>query len=452
MSQKWALRAGVAALTLAAILVTTSSLSAQVSGRCKIIRNNDTVLIGEVTEEDGMYKVKDDKGIVYRLKKNDVKSVTPIETVKNQPGDVAGDKNGKAPPKSENDTAGLSEDEINKLLGEADEELEKDADAAPEAMPELPINQTSVDEMMRIAGRNAQLHSTPHFALVYTSDKKLARQLAARLESTYRMCFQMMKNLEIPVKKPDFKLEIYFFSTYKEYESYGSINLPGGLPPGALGFYMPPTNRSAFFDLNETPELQQIREALKQPGIPWREKQRFLNRAKRQNDFFNLTVIQHEAAHHIHFNMGVFNRKGDHMSWTVEGLAQMFEVPPGRSGSGLGAINNYRLYEFRAIYGKDPERLGDLRDFIVNDGRWQGGRTYSYGWALVHYLMRENKAKFAKFMQKQALREDDVKVSETDRQQEFEDIFGAVDDKFRKKFSDFVNDLSLKISELPNAP
>ncbi|MBL8880401.1 MAG: hypothetical protein JNG88_14910, partial [Phycisphaerales bacterium] len=258
MNQRWALRAGVAVLTLAAIFATTSSLSAQVSGRCKIVRNNDTVLVGEVSEEDGMYKVKDDKGIVYRLKKNDVKSITPIETVNNEPGDVA--KNGKAPPKSENDTSGLSEDEINKLLGEADEELDKDADEAGEAMPELPINQTSVDEMMRIAGRNAQLHATPHFALVYTSDKKLARQLASRLESTYRMCHQMMKNLEVPVKKPDYKLEIYFFGTFKEYESYGSINVPGGLPQGALGFYMRPTNRSAFFDLNETPELQQIRE------------------------------------------------------------------------------------------------------------------------------------------------------------------------------------------------
>ncbi|MBL8880794.1 MAG: DUF1570 domain-containing protein [Phycisphaerales bacterium] len=159
-----------------------------------------------------------------------------------------------------------------------------------------------------------------------------------------------------------------------------------------------------------------------------------------------------QSAHHIHFNMGVFNRKGDHPRWLTEGLAQMFEVPPGRSGSGLGTTNNYRLYEYRAIYGKDPQRLGDLREFIVNDGRWEGGRSYSYGWALVQYLMRDQKPKFAKFMQRQAAREDEVELSETEKQQEFEDLFGVVDDKYRKKFSDYVNDLPLKISELPNAP
>lgn len=450
MQIRWAHGAGVVAFVLAVVLATSTTLSAQISGRCKVVRMNDTVLIGEVTEIDGGYQIKDDKGITYRLKRNDVKSITPIDE------DAAAENSKTARrtggQKSENNTAPLSEDEINELLGDEDESLEKDSDVSTDALPDLPINQTSVDEMMRIAGRNAQLHATPHFALVYTSDKKLARQLASRLESTYRMCHQMMKNLDIPVKKPDYKLEIYFFGTYKEYESYGSINVPGGLPQGALGFYMRPTNRSAFFDLNETPELQQIREFLKQPGIDWRERQRFINRAKRQNDFFNLTVIQHEAAHHIHFNLGIFNRKGDHPRWLTEGLAQMFEVPPSRSGSGLGTVNNYRLFEFRQIYGKDPERLGDLRLFIVDDSQWRGGLSYSYGWALVHYLMRENKAKFAKFMQKQAQREDDVELSATDKQQEFEDIFGTVDDKFRKKFSDYVNNLQLKMSELPNAP
>lgn len=450
MGSRWAVRAGVVVVALAAILAVTESLSAQVSGRCKVIRNNDTILVGEVTETEDGYQIKDDLGIIYRLKKNDVKSITPVEAATSKTSDSAkGEKSGS---KAENDTTALSDDEINKILGDEDEELDKDADTTQDVMPELPINQTSVDEMMRIAGRNAKLHTTPHFALVYTSENKLARQLASRVESTYRMCYQMMKNLDIPVKRPDYKLEIYFFATFKEYESYGSINVPGGLPQGALGFYMRTTNRSAFFDLNETPELQQIREQLKQPGIPFREKRRFINRAKRQNDFFNLTVIQHEAAHHIHFNLGVFNRLGDYPRWLTEGLAQMFEVPPGRSGSGLGAINNYRLYEFRQIYGKDPARLGDLRYFIVDDNNWRGGLSYSYGWALVHYLMRENKPKFAKFMQKMAAREDNVEWSETERQQEFEDIFGEIDEKYRKKFSDFVNDLPLKRSELPNSP
>ncbi|MCP5119172.1 MAG: DUF1570 domain-containing protein, partial [bacterium] len=215
---------------------------------------------------------------------------------------------------------------------------------------------------------------------------------------------------------PENKLEIYFFANHEHYKSYGST--VGGIPDWAAGFYMRTINRSAFYDMNYEPSVVQIKRQFERAN--WRAKQFVRNRLKRRMDFFNINVTQHEAAHHIHFNTGVFPKRGDMPRWVTEGLAQMFELPPGKLGGSLGATNHYRLAEFQTQYnrryGGNPRALVKLRHFISDDSTWNPQAHYPYGWALNHYLWQKQRDKYAVFMRRMSKREEDKRLPATEQQ------------------------------------
>lgn len=454
----WLFRARTLIAFCALFMLTIAAL-ADGDKRVRIIRMNGTFVEGVCTEVGGGYEVVDKNGRKHFIPRNDVRSRTELTV----PGDANRTSTSGAAPKSPTGDAppgegAITDDDIAKLIGDADADLDREIDVSGDVLPELPINEVSVQEMERISGRNAKRLATPHFILVYTSETTVARRLAARLEVIYRWVYRYMELLGIPPKRPDYKLEIYFFGTYQEYESYGATL--GFATSGALGFYTRDNNRSAFFDMNTDPGVVRLQEQLKQPGVDWRTRRRIENSVARRMNYLNLTVVQHEAAHHIHFNMGVFNPRGDMQRWITEGLAQMFEAPPGEAGGSFGAVNHFRLNEFRQLYGKDPKRLGDLRRFIIDDSLWRGGQSYSLGWALHQYLLKKHRDKYAAYMRKVATREDALSfgasvemkdgIDITAKQQEFEDIFGEIDEKWIEKFMNYVNDLQLKLSVLPD--
>src|SRR5262249_17399521 len=135
---------------------------------------------------------------------------------------------------------------------------------------------------------------------------------------------------------------------------------------GFLGFYFPPTNRSAFFNMMDWPPMVQIVENARQKGIDGAERMKRENFVKRYTDQYNLEVVQHEASHHIHFNIGLFNPRAPYGRWITEGMATMFEAPETSSGASLGTINYKRLRDVRQYIGGKPEKLppGFLSRFL----------------------------------------------------------------------------------------
>ncbi len=440
------IRGTVSAIAIAAFLFAAAApLAAEDMGRCRVLRSNGMIIEGAVKKVEGGYEVTSAKGITVKLKDNEVNRVIPLDTTPAAPSRDAGEKKPVLP--DADSTADVSDSDVKDILGSentGDDVIETQSDnLAP-----CPPNEDSIAEMMRIAGKKAKRHDTDHFVLVYTSERKLAIELASRMESIYKWVIRYQEMLGIPIRRPDYKLEQYFFGTYKEYQDYMALDL-GAVLPGALGFYQRETNRSAFFDMQDEPGIAELKKQLAQPGVDWRQRQYITNRVKRYTDFYNLTVIQHECAHHIHFNSGVFPKRGDMPRWLVEGLACMFELPPTDAGGSLGAVNHARLDEFRKIYGTTPERLGELRLFIVDNSQFRGGMSYSLGWALHQYMWKRHRKNYAKYMQIMAALEDDQEVDRTRRQQEFEDLFGAVDEAWVKKFVEYVNTLQLRQSVLP---
>lgn len=421
--------------------------AAQDGGKGQIILNDGKKLEGEIKRlADGGYELTS-KGITRRFKRGEVKSVEfEKATAEAAPAGKGGTSPGKSTEAEEGgpDAAAAAEaitdDIIDEILGDDAIEAGADVALATADLSPLPLNKASLDEMLRVAvtgkGTTPQVYETPHFVLVYTSTKDLARELASRLESVYKWCHTFMKMTGIPPQRPEFKLEIYFFATYEEFKAYGAA-VTGGIPDGVAGFYQRDINRSAFFDMREVPQIAEMRKQLAQPGVHWRQRQFITNRMNAWSDYYNVTVIQHEAAHHIHFNCGIFNRKGDYPRWLTEGLAQMFELPPGKLGASLGVTNHYRLGEFRKKYRRNRDAVPPSRQFICDDGMW-GMDKYPEGWAMTNYLWAKKREAFSAYMRRLAQRPDGERFNPTQRQQEFEDLFGAVDDKFHKNFVDFT--------------
>lgn len=402
--------------------------------RVRIELMNGKAEEGVLLESGDKYVLKKNQWMTVTFRKGEVRRVTPLSDAS-----TAGTPDVVATTTPGAKARTISQKEIEAILGQ-----DLDADdvtVAADPMQPVDLDEESVQQMERIAGPDrAKRYKTDHFILVHTSTPEKAAQLGSRLESVYQWCVRWHEMLRVPARPPKAKLEVFFFGTHKEYMDYQAVN--GMSEIQAIGFYNPSNNRSAFFDMIDYPPFRQQLEAAR--NADFQTRRRIQNLIKADTDHYNLEVIQHEAAHHIHFNIGTFPRRGDLNRWVVEGLAQMFEVPPGEAGGSLGALNHSRISEFRRIYTQ-PERM-DLRTFIVDDRLWQGGASYSLGWSLHQYLWARHRDGYAKYMRLMSEREDDVSISMTQKQKEFEDLFGPVDEEWVKKWADYMNGLQFRPS------
>lgn len=454
MLHRTMLLAGAVGLSLL-FLASPNAASAQDSrGVCKVYRTNGQPVEGEVIEYPDKYEVKQKGpggkgGVTITIPKT---QVTKIETV----AAAAAGSNAAASAGTPGKRPVITDAMIAEVLGSENIDaasLDIEDKVQVDVMtPPLPPDESSIRDMLRIAGPQAKRLETDHFVFIYTSDIKLAKEMATRLEGVYRWAAWFNEKNGVKSTRPPHKLEIFFFGTFAEYDSYQTTN--GFRMAGAIGFYMRTNNRSAFFDMMTYPPTVADLEAAKSAGPD--ERRRIQNRVKRNVENYNRSVVQHEAAHHIHFNLGVFPRKGDIPRWMSEGLATMFETVNAESGTSYGGLNHQRLYEFRQIYGQDGERIPDLR-VIVLANQWffqNGFYAYSMGWALNHYLAHapKHKEKYKEWMRLLAGRDDDEQIPIAELHQQFEKLFGEINDDWRKEFIAFIKEQQLKMSEVRPDP
>lgn len=413
----------------------------------RIIQTNGKEVRGVVTVLPDAYKIRYASGITITIPKNRVAKVLEVEAAKNKA--TANAALGTTTRRR------ISQAEIEEILGSDNLDIgSPDRIEQVDLRAPFPTDMSSVREMLQIAGKKARyLDSFPHFVLVYTSDRQKAHALGARLEAVYEWNIRYMEMLDLPrTRAPDAKLEIFFFGTWDEYRSYQALSL-GQMMEGAIGFYMPTNNRSAFFDMMTYPPFKRDLERAKDPSVPWRERQKIKSRLKHEVAHKNLEVVQHEASHHIHFNVGIFPSRGDVPRWMAEGLATMFEFPPTEVGASLGAINHFRLYWFRRVFGEHGEKLPDMRQFILNDGVFMqlGFNGYSIGWALNQYLFHKHREQYAKWMRLLGKRDSDfgIRIDLATKQKQFEDIFGEINDEWVKEFNDYIASIPLRRAVLP---
>lgn len=434
-----------------ALAQSTAAPQGKLEGKYRIQLMNGKYVEGDVKElADGSYEVRTKQGAIVTVRKNQVKGVMPLEDTQVRKGDAPG----SAGERLKTYRREISKEEIESVLAGITAEYEEGVVPGMGGLAaELPLNEAGLAEMKRLVGADAKVLLRPHFVMVYTASDDSARALGSRLESVWRNNMKFMKILGLKPVPPEHKLEVIYFGTYKEFEAY-SLNEATALPPGVLGYYSHLSNRSHFFDLWDMPMFQGVKEMLKEPRLPYDRRQIFRNWINRWVEFHNLEVIQHEAGHHIHFNTGVFQRRGEDggsaPTWLVEGTTMLFEVPPptsGRGGSGLGDRNDARLNELREHFPKFT--ASEFKHFVLNNMAWYQGYNYPRGWAIVYYLYTKHRKGFGDYIRRIYEREPGEELSYTELEKEFEDCFGQVNDKWIADFYKFLDSLPVRPSRLP---
>ena len=432
----------ISSLVFASLAPVLAQVSVEDGESYRIIRTNGKEIVGEVTEYENLYKVKVASGIVVTVRKSQVREILPADA------ETSGDSVNDPLPER------LSDEEIDEILG--GEELEIAAlayvDREDLRLP-LPPDENSIAEMERYAGKTARRLDTDHFVFIYTSSEAAAKRLAARLETVFEWNVKFAEMFEIPVHRPRHKLEVFYFNTFEEYSAYQTLN--GWLSSGALGFYMRTNNRCAFFDMSTWPMVAQALARSKDTSLPHQERLKLRNKCMRWSDWMNLEVIQHEATHAIHFNIGVFPKHGSIGKWMTEGLCVQFEVAPGVAGGSFGAINYSRLNDWHEMYGERGQNVPwqFVKNEILSQG--MGYHDYVMGWAINYYLRKTQKEGYAKWMQ--LIANDDGRMwsngnAMTMWLERFEEIFGKVDEDWVKEMFEYIGDIPMRESTIVKSP
>lgn len=424
--------------------ITPALVSAQVTieeGKTyRLTLTNNDEIVGKVQDAGDKYKVVVGPGITRSFLKSQVREIKPLDEAGAASPGVVGQR--------------ITDAEIEEILGSEDVKdlFVWDYVKRVDLSAPLPIDEESLELMKRYAGKSAKVLQTDHFVVVYTSEITQARRLVARLEKVYEWNVIFMNMFDIPGKLPDHKFEVFYFGTFDEYRGYQTLN--GFMEMGALGFYMRTNNRCAFFDMNTWPVVAQRLKIMNDPSVPFQERRKAENEYKRYSNFLNYEVVQHEATHAIHFNIGVFPKGADTGKWMTEGLCVQFEVPLTQEGGSFGSINHSRLSSYHNFYGKNGERIPwqFVKDLVLAPG--SGIHDYVMGWALNYYLRDRFREKYGEFMRHLSSKEETWSFNSTpaERLAEFEDNFGTLDEEWVKTFFEYVSKIPLKKEAIVEFP
>jgi hypothetical protein len=316
-----------------------------------------------------------------------------------------------------------------------------------EPVEELPANASANEKLLDLVSSGFRIESTPHYVIATDAAPDTLKKFIHRLEVTYKSCVKFADKMGVEIKEPAEKLHIIFFDTLEGYVQYGRSQ---GAPAdeNVPGFYSQTTNRSAFFNYDNAPsmvnrldDLSRARASIRigsndDPNLGTQLRAAEL-KIEQLQERVNRTVVQHEVAHQVLFNIGFHARGSRNPRWFTEGTAMMFETPPGRGGAGIGAINQYRLGEWRHL--KDGEQLIATRTLVgdptvIIPPHPDVSKAYCQSWSLVHYLQRYKRKDLAGFVNEIRDRKEDRIYSADEEMALFEKHFGALDERFNQKY------------------
>jgi hypothetical protein len=347
----------------------------------------------------------------------------------------------------------------------------------------IAIDEAAEAELLRIAGEGFAIERTDHFVIAHNTSDEVLRGFLNRAERTYDAVFRFCRAGGIPVRTPSRRLAIVFFDRPEEFRAYGERI--GFSNPAASGIFSIHLNRAAFFNTENTPILSELSAVIGgledrlgrgggTGGDSRRALSRQLQRARNQRDQYvtqiNQLVIQHEVTHQVLYNIGVHTAGAQNPTWLAEGLACLFETPPGSGGAGFAAINQSRLRDFRAcLRGPGPKGkpqagnlryayrsgklvplrklIGDAR-FLVRGGNPNIANHYAQAWSLVFYLQRTQQKAFARYIHDLAQRRRGESFTNREEIELFEAAFGTLDDRWEQRWASYILSLPFRPGEI----
>jgi Protein of unknown function (DUF1570) len=279
------------------------------------------------------------------------------------------------------------------------------------------------DQLRREFSRPYDVASARHYLVVAKGDAQ-ARRYADILESffsTFQMYFSL-RGFKVP--EPEFPMVAIVFPSQEAFGKYAQQERQR-ISNLVRGYYMPTSNRIAFFESAGDPVSTTVPNASFPSGGDAVENPF----ARHAADFGNrdgLTTfghplpwgsvegslkdtLIHEATHQAAFNTGLHSRIGQSPAWMVEGLATVFEaagVRNSRADSGVKSrINPERLVWF-GDFAKSRRKPQSLETFLSNDDLFATKPldAYSQAWALTFYLFETRPRNYAEYLRSVASR------------------------------------------------
>ncbi len=280
----------------------------------------------------------------------------------------------------------------------------------------LPESKKEEEDLRRLVNRDdMKISTSAHFILMHDTPEKPAKghrksraeERLELLEQVYESFLLRFYARGVELEIPKQRLKVVLFAEKANFDYFAKKLSPS--LSSALGFYDPSSNTSVFFDNGTSPKFQALKklsdqlqemkdDALRIRGAGTADLRRladslsFIIAIEQEN--MDITVVSHEATHHMSAATGLFPRHVMMPSWVHEGLATYFETPDGAAWSGIGAVNGDRLDWYRALE-QDTEHSNI--EFIVADKIFDYAATHSstvhgYGqaWALTHFMMERH--------------------------------------------------------------
>lgn len=278
------------------------------------------------------------------------------------------------------------------------------------------------DQLRRQFSRPYDVASTRHYIVVAKGDAQ-ARQYADMLESffsTFQMYFSL-RGFKVP--EPEFPLVAIVFPNQEAFGNYARQEQQR-VSKMVRGYYMPSSNRIAFFEsagdrvaaADQKATLSVGFDDLLCPSAGRTEAPFATNRidttpfaaaaSLHRWDSVEASLkdtLIHEATHQAAYNTGLHSRVGQSPQWMVEGLATVFEaagVRNSRADSGIKSrINPERLTWF-GNFVKERRKPQSLESFLAADDLFASNPldAYSQAWALTFYLFETRPRNYAEYL------------------------------------------------------
>jgi hypothetical protein len=282
-----------------------------------------------------------------------------------------------------------------------------------------------------------KLLSTRRFEIRFDADSAKARSIGELAETVYDDVNRWATDLSLPVKQVIGSMRV---ELHADWDKYAAMAGRHGFVVNEMlpGFFDQQANRCITFDYANSKLIRQkraeIEDALRRAKEDAIANSPEVDRATKaeaelaaHEEMINQTVLRHEIAHQVLFNLGLEMGGPSRRRWLAEGLAMQFETwrPP----------NVYRLDDFlEAGKRADPISVRTLltSPACIGPGAERLQDGYATAWALVHYLRERYPKELSGYLRKTF-----ATSSPSDERGElarFEEAFGALNVEFEYRF------------------
>lgn len=257
------------------------------------------------------------------------------------------------------------------------------------------------ERLQREFGSKYQVSITRNFVVVHPpGDYQVWALPFEKLYNRFQIYFN---SRHFQLEAPEFPMVAVVLRTRNEFDKF--LTAYHFYDQRILGYYSPKSNRIITYDQSD--------------GNP-----------RDQSWFFNADTIIHEATHQTAFNTGIHSRFAPVPRWVSEGLAMLFEAPGVNNSMHhtklADRINQSRLAELRLLYRQDKV-AGKIAELITSDDlfRTDPSASYAVSWGLTFYLSEKMPTKYQQFLKADGARKDFAGYSDSERANDFADVFGS---------------------------